>query len=692
MLNNTQGVLAVMIAHNELEYIKAGVAALLRELSNTGSEIVIVDNCSNDGLQEWLLQQDKVSYLICDEKIEGYGFLLNMVIKHFGNHRDMLLLRSNYVFVSGSIAYMEAALHSQEDIAAIGPICESFSGEQKCVCGRSGTDILNFRNSLTEGLWKTAYLEPDVLLIKGSTLEALETDFAIPQAVLRGYMKKVINQGFCLAIEKKAICFALNNTQDEIYYRFDSLLYKHEKIHQLFYRLGEIAYKGVFLFKYLKPEILSGINLENNLQNITKNAHLSVWLSDEVVLSTEREAEQLIKTIEQLPQKPILFMTLPLRRMFLGKFIHTTLEPFISSLDENQYLNIEYSLMNEDELNIPTKNRYPITMSGIPRIYGIEEVESEEIARFIANNFIVPIENVLGVKFDATILSCCTQKACFVLKTREAYIKYYQKVFIQVKPKVVIYSHGQNVLFTYLRDAALEAGIPTLEIAHGVVIEDVYHKHLVYADDIVVYNEITAQKSREHGNDRVFVVGKPGMYDHIVRPSYRYPVIVISFISSIENEIFNYAVNLAKRLDKQKYIVTYKPHSSEIWTKEEVTQVQSAVENFQFMDGGGDIREVAEVSDIVVGIRSSGIFDVLPYSMVKIIAVKDIANNYNESNPNELIQEMANRGEIVLVDDEEQLYQEVLNYKRNVKYRNEISEFWPADAGERFRKLVDRYL
>ena len=45
-----------------------------------------------------------------------------------------------------------------------------------------------------------------------------------------------------------------------------------------------------------------------------------------------------------------------------------------------------------------------------------------------------------------------------------------------------------------------------------------------------------------------------------------------------------------------------------------------------------------------------------------------------------------------MVEDEEQLYQEILNYQRGIRYRNPVNSFWPSDAGERFRKLVESYL
>ena len=694
MCHNKKSILVVIVAHNEMEYVKLNVQVLLSELNDMDGEIVIVDNCSNDGLQEWLLQQKNVSYIICDEKAEEYGYLLRTVIEQFGSERDVLLCSANYVFVSGSIAYMQSALYSQSNIAAVGPVSNGLPGEQKYLFGNTSAEILNYRNCITEDLIETAYLDTDVMLLKRNTLEALETEHAVPQAVMRGYMKNILRQGAYLAVARKAICFTLGSCSDELYRVFHPYLYQHEKIHQLLYRFGDIAYKGIYLYKYLKPEILMGMNQRNRFQNLEKNSAFRMWNSDDIYLSTETQAEHTLKVIENLPQKQILFVTLPIRRLYQGQFIHTAIESFISSIDENNYLDLEYiaSFNEEYELNIPTKNRYPIIKPSIPKIYGIENVEKQELLEFIYLNYIQPIERILGFKFDENILVHCLMKASNLLRERTAYMKFYRKVIEQVKPKVIIYSHGQDPMLTYLRDTALEMGIPTLEIAHGVELEDTYHKQLVYADDIVAYSGIIAKKSKEQGNNRVFGLGKPGVYDHILKPEYKYPTIVISFISSAENEILQYAKNLARRLNKEKYWVVYKCHGVETWTEEEQKQIEKEVGNLQFIEGACDIREIAEASDIVVGIRSSGIFDVMPYSMVKIIAIKDIADNFDEANPNTILQQVADSGDIVMVDDEEQLYQEVMSYRRNMMYRNNINNFWPVDAGEQFRKLVESYL
>lgn len=283
-------------------------------------------------------------------------------------------------------------------------------------------------------------------------------------------------------------------------------------------------------------------------------------------------------------------------------------------------------------------------------------------------------------------------KALYILKERNGYMQFYRKVLEKVQPKVIIYSHGEDRLLIYLRDAALEAGIPTLEIAHSVTVLGAYHKHLAYADKIVAFSSMVARQSRMSGNTHVLGIGKPGVYEELNIRQKNGLKIVVAFISSLEEELFAYARSLAEKLDKNRYQVIYKMHSAELWTDQEIQEMEKTIGNLKFVGGGLDIRDMASMSDIVVGMHSTGIFDILPYQMVKLIAIKERAEYDTPYSQKVILQEVADRGEIVMVQDEEHLYQEVIQYERGIAYRNASGCFWPADAKEKFQKLVNSYL
>lgn len=692
MDNVNRGLLVVLIAHNELAYVKLNVKILAQELKNTGGEIVVVDNYSDDGLREWLEGQNLASYMIADEELEGYGKVLAIVNEQFADGRDLLLVRANYFLTPGSIAHMQAVLHDSEDIAAVGPVGNTLPGEQKCFSGNTYEEAMAFADSRQAETARTAYLDMDVMMVKGSTRGSLDVEAPVPQAALRGYMRRVLRQGLRFAVVKKAVCFAVGSTKDEPYRALAPELYRKEKLHHLLYSFGDVEYQGVYLYKYLEPGILIYLNDLGKEQK--NNVFSEPWPADEVFLSTEEEADRTRGILENLPQKDVLFVTLPLRRSYGGKLVHTAIETFISSLDEEKYVDIEwYTVANEDFWNAaPTRHMHPIVKPTVPRMYGVPDTDMGEIVQCVCGRFISPLEQLLGVSFAQDFVQGLCLKASYVLKERHSYIQFYREVIDRVKPKVIIYSHGQDMSLTYLRDLTLELGIPTLEVAHGVGRVNTYHKNLVYADYHLVYSDIVAAKSLEQGNDKVIGIGKPGVYECVKQMDNPYPLIVISFISSTEKEIFPYARNLAARLDKQKYLIIYKAHTAEINEDNKLQQIAEELGNMQIVGGELDIREVAELSDIVVGIRSSAIFDVLPYPMLKVIAIRDKLENVSEARPNEIIEAVAAAGELVLAEDEEQLYEEVVSYKRGMRYRQDVNTFWPSDAGERFRALVDSYL
>lgn len=690
-----QEILAVMIAHNEQKCVQMNVNILLNECADIGCEVLVVDNASDDGLKDWLASQHGISYMISDE-VEGYGNIWKVISEEFGSYRYFLLLRANYILTPGCAAALKSVLDLEKEAAAAAPVSNGLAGEQKCFGVDSYDEALKFKDTVSgQKIVMTAYLDADIMMIRGSTFGWLDTNTAIPRAVMRGYRRKALEHGYSFAVVKKAVCFAVCGTQDEPYRKFDAELYKYEKIQQLLYAFGDVTYQGIHFYKYLEPDILLAINYHNGLQDTDRNIGSLVWsAADNVVLSNEDDANKTRKMLECLPQRDVLFVTLMLRRMYHGEFIHTAMEPYIQSLEEDRYLDLECvtDLSVEGALNIPTKNRYPVLVTAVPKIFGIPQVQKEELDSFLWKSFVHPLEEAMGCRFHAAVLRACFLKAAFILKERASFMIFFRKVLETVKPRVVIYSHGQNRLLTYMQDISSEMGIPTLEITHGVTAAGVYHKHLMYSDALLVFSSIVAKKSRLLGNGHVVAVGKPGIYEHCKASDKKNLKIVVSFISSLEMEILPYAKNLAKRLDPKKYLVIYKIHGAEMWKKSEMEQAEREYPVLKFAGGSLDIRDVASMSDIVVGIRSSGIFDTLAYTKVKIITVRDRALDYGPAQQRDVLQEVADQGDIVMVENEEGLYREVLNYRRNKAYRKVPNCFWPADAEDRFKKLVDSYV
>ena len=119
----------VMISHNQLELIQKGIKALQLFGGVTDQDIIIVDNASEDGLAQWLSEQGKWNYLVCDEGIENYATIMNTVIREFEIQEDVFILTPYYVVLPGMLQELYEVLHSDAKIGAVFPTLIANGGE-----------------------------------------------------------------------------------------------------------------------------------------------------------------------------------------------------------------------------------------------------------------------------------------------------------------------------------------------------------------------------------------------------------------------------------------------------------------------------------------------------------------------------------------------------------------------------------
>ena len=63
-----------------------------------------------------------------------------------------------------------------------------------------------------------------------------------------------------------------------------------------------------------------------------ENKRCQGWNNDIVHTCTEEETNIVSDTLEKLPQKDVLFVSLGIRKFYQGKFLHTVLERYISKI------------------------------------------------------------------------------------------------------------------------------------------------------------------------------------------------------------------------------------------------------------------------------------------------------------------------------------------------------------------------
>lgn len=111
----------IMIAHNQLELVQRGIKALQLFGDVAVSDIIVVDNASEDGLDKWLLDKRDWNYMIYDEGVQNYGTIVNAVIQEFGIQEDVFILTPCYIVLPGMLQELHEVLYSGEDIGAVFP-------------------------------------------------------------------------------------------------------------------------------------------------------------------------------------------------------------------------------------------------------------------------------------------------------------------------------------------------------------------------------------------------------------------------------------------------------------------------------------------------------------------------------------------------------------------------------------------
>ncbi len=111
----------ILIVHNQLELLKQNIEMLESFVGDVLSNIIIVDNASEDGLSDWLQESNMYNYILCDEGMEGYAIILNTVVKEFQLKNDILVMTPNCILISDALSEMKRVLYKNESTLAVSP-------------------------------------------------------------------------------------------------------------------------------------------------------------------------------------------------------------------------------------------------------------------------------------------------------------------------------------------------------------------------------------------------------------------------------------------------------------------------------------------------------------------------------------------------------------------------------------------
>jgi O-antigen biosynthesis protein len=119
----------IILTHNKLEYTKLCIESVRLYTNPDCYELIVVDNASNDGTKEWLLNQSDVITILNDDNV-GFPKGCNQGI-NAASGDSILLLNNDTIVTPNWLTNMLTCLYSSEAIGAVGPVTNNCAYSQR---------------------------------------------------------------------------------------------------------------------------------------------------------------------------------------------------------------------------------------------------------------------------------------------------------------------------------------------------------------------------------------------------------------------------------------------------------------------------------------------------------------------------------------------------------------------------------
>ncbi|WP_234119713.1 glycosyltransferase [Clostridium hydrogenum] len=113
----------IILTYNKLNYTKQCIESIRNNTAKSSYELIIVDNCSNDGTKEWLKSQKDIITIFNDKNL-GFPKGCNQGIK-ISNGESILLLNNDVVVTENWLSNLTTCLYSSHEIGAVSSVSNS---------------------------------------------------------------------------------------------------------------------------------------------------------------------------------------------------------------------------------------------------------------------------------------------------------------------------------------------------------------------------------------------------------------------------------------------------------------------------------------------------------------------------------------------------------------------------------------
>lgn len=185
--NVQKNLCVVIIARNQFQQVRKSIASIKRFSGLDNSQIVIVDNGSEDGLRHWIKEQD-YNYIICGEMVESYAAILNEVIKQFIKNQDMLVISAELSLLPGCVEKLYEVLKADQRTGAVSGRKVLEKKDQKNFFENMVRSIGNHvANKINTGKREIIGLPGNGVLLRNELLKQIECfdeDFGIAEYIM----------------------------------------------------------------------------------------------------------------------------------------------------------------------------------------------------------------------------------------------------------------------------------------------------------------------------------------------------------------------------------------------------------------------------------------------------------------------------------------------------------------------------
>lgn len=186
----------VILSYNNLKITKDCIESIRINNLKEVYELVVVDNASTDGVQDWLRQQEDIC-LIQNRENMGFPYGCNQGIAAAGRSSDILLLNNDTVVPENALFWLRMGLYENERIGAAGSISNCAANQEAAEHYESLEEWMEFarRNNvpMEQPYEKRSWLVGFAMLIRRTALEAV---MAMEPQKKQGMMREVLDHRF----------------------------------------------------------------------------------------------------------------------------------------------------------------------------------------------------------------------------------------------------------------------------------------------------------------------------------------------------------------------------------------------------------------------------------------------------------------------------------------------------------------